>query len=162
MKIIIKYFFLGFAILPFFANALEVIPLDDELQKKLTSGYELQEKLLPMSKPTISCDEIKSQPIEKRVRSMEHVRCVFDDNGYHLNKIYQKALVENPTIEGTIIFKLVILPSGKVSPETSYSSELKNEKLENNLLNAVKSFDFFPVAESSSWYAKYPVNLYYN
>jgi hypothetical protein len=49
-----------------------------------------------------------------------------------------------------------------VSPETSYSSELKNEKLENNLLNAVKSFDFFPVAESSSWYAKYPVNLYYN
>ena len=157
-----KFFFLGLAILPFFANAFEVIPLDDELQKNVTSGYELQEKSLPVNNPTISCDEIKSQPIEKRVRSMEHVRCVFDDNGYYLNKLYQKALVEKPTIEGTIIFNLVILPSGKVAPETSYSSELKNEKLEINLLNAVKNFDFLPVSESSSWYVKYPVNLYYN
>jgi protein TonB len=89
------------------------------------------------------------------------LRCIFDANGGVLNNLFQRALVKNPSIEGKIIFDLIILSSGKVAPQTSFSSsELKNEKLENDLLNAVKNFDFLPVLVSTDWHAKYPVTFY--
>jgi hypothetical protein len=160
MKIqFIKILFIGLAFNPLFANALEAPPFDYELQKKLLLEGELREKSALLDKSSsISCEEIKAQSIDKRIRSNQNLRCVFDANGGVLNNLFQRALVKNPTIEGKIVFDLIILPSGKVAPQTSLiSSDLKNEKLESDLLNAVKNFDFLPVAESSDWHAKYPV-----
>jgi len=156
MEKIIKFLCCGLAVLPLFANALDSTPFDYKSENKEVLDYEQQNK-----PSNISCDEIKAQPVEKRVRSQESVRCIFDSNGQVLFNLFQKALLKNPSIEGKIIFDLVILPSGKVAPQTSFSiSELKNEKLENDLLSAVKNFDFLPVLDSAEWHTKYSVTFY--
>lgn len=75
-------------------------------------------------------------------RSGESVRRVLDRNKASLFTTYQRALRNNPSLEGRFVVKLVIEPNGRVSSATVASSDLDDDTLEQKLLNRIKLINF--------------------
>jgi protein TonB len=94
-------------------------------------------------------------------RTTEDIRRIFDQNGGRLNNAYQRALKDDPSMEGTIRLKLVVDPSGKVVSCEVASSELNNSELESKIVSIVKSFNFGD-DDVEVWKGTYPVNFYPN
>jgi protein TonB len=94
-------------------------------------------------------------------RTTEDIRRIFDQNGGRLNNAYQRALKDDPSMEGTIRLKLVVDPSGKVVSCEVASSELNNSELESKIVSIVKSFNFGD-DDVELWKGTYPVNFYPN
>lgn len=94
-------------------------------------------------------------------RTTEDIRRIFDQNGGRLNNAYQRALKDDPSMEGTIRLKLVVDPSGKVVSCEVASSELNNSELESKIVSIVKSFNFGE-DDVEVWKGTYPVNFYPN
>ncbi len=94
-------------------------------------------------------------------RTTEDIRRIFDQNGGRLNSAYQRALKDDPSMEGTIRLKLVVDPSGKVVSCEVASSELNNSELESKIVSIVKSFNFGD-DDVEVWKGTYPVNFYPN
>ena len=77
-------------------------------------------------------------------RSNEAIKLVFDMNKGKLNKLYNRALRKNPALEGTVVLKLSIDPSGEVTDCSIVSSELHDPRLERKLVARILLFDFGP------------------
>ncbi len=92
-------------------------------------------------------------------RTQEDIRRVFDQNGGRLNSAYQRALKDDPSMEGVIRLKLTIDPSGKVTSCEITSSDLNNPKLESQIVTLVRGFNF-GADEVEVWKGTYPLNLY--
>lgn len=75
-------------------------------------------------------------------RSNEDIKFGFDANKSALDSIYRRALRENPTLEGRVVFKLSVEPSGQVSACSVVSSELKDPALEAKLVSRVLLINF--------------------
>jgi len=84
----------------------------------------------------------KSPPREKASRSNEDIRKVMDANKNAIFAIYNRALRSNPALEGKMVFKIVIEPSGQVSDATIVSSELDDPALERKLLARIRLINF--------------------
>jgi TonB family protein len=78
----------------------------------------------------------------KASRSIEEIRIIFDRNKGSIYAIYNRALREDPSLQGKVVLKLTIAPSGEVTDVRIESSELKSPDLERKLLARVKQFDF--------------------
>jgi TonB family protein len=78
----------------------------------------------------------------KASRSIEDIKLVFDRNKGSIYAIYNRALREDPTLQGKLVIKLTITPSGQVSDCQLVSSELRAPELERKLLVRIKQFDF--------------------
>ena len=78
----------------------------------------------------------------KASRSIEDVKLVFERNKGAIYAIYNRALRDDPALQGKVVLELKIAPSGEVSGLRIVSSELKNEELEKRLLARIRSFDF--------------------
>lgn len=78
----------------------------------------------------------------KASRSIEDIKLVFDRNKGSIYAIYNRALREDPTLQGKVVVKLTIAPSGQVSDCQLVSSELRAPDLERKLLVRIKQFDF--------------------
>ncbi|MCS6943864.1 MAG: AgmX/PglI C-terminal domain-containing protein [Sutterellaceae bacterium] len=78
----------------------------------------------------------------KASRSIEEIRLVFERNKGAIYAIYNRALREDPTLEGKIVLELKIAPSGQVIDLRIVSSELKSPELERKLLARIRQFDF--------------------
>jgi protein TonB len=94
-------------------------------------------------------------------RTTEDIRRIFDQNGGRLNNAYQRALKDDPSMEGTVRLKLVVDPSGKVVSCEVSSSELNNPELEAKIVSLVKGFNFGD-DNVDVWKGTYPVNFYPN
>jgi len=94
-------------------------------------------------------------------RTTEDIRRIFDQNGGRLNNAYQRALKDDPSMEGTIRLKLTVDPSGKVLSCEISSSELNNPELEAKIVSLVKGFNFGD-DDVEVWKGTYPVNFYPN
>lgn len=92
-------------------------------------------------------------------RSDEQIRRVFDRYAGRLNSQYQRALRENPTLQGTVVLHMTIDPSGKVTKVDIKSSELQDESLMKRIRLIVSTMDFgaLPV---SVWTGDYSVNFF--
>jgi hypothetical protein len=77
----------------------------------------------------------------KASRSIEDVKLVFERNKGAIYAIYNRALRDDPSLQGKVIVELVIAPSGDATVRL-VSSELKSPDLENKLLARIRSFDF--------------------
>jgi TonB family protein len=75
-------------------------------------------------------------------RSIEEIKLVFDRNKGSIYAIYNRALRSDPTLQGKVVLKLTIAPSGQVTDLQIVSSELKNTDLERKLLARIKQFNF--------------------
>ena len=78
----------------------------------------------------------------KASRSREEIELVFDKNKGAIFALYNRALRRDPTLEGKLVLRLTIDPSGIVSFCEIVSSELDDEELERKLVQRVRMFRF--------------------
>jgi TonB family protein len=78
----------------------------------------------------------------KASRSIEEIKLVFERNKGAIYAIYNRALREEPSLQGRIVLELKIAPEGQVVDLRVISSELKAADLERKLLARIKQFDF--------------------
>jgi hypothetical protein len=75
-------------------------------------------------------------------RSREEIEMVFDQNKGAIYALYSRALRRDPTLQGKLVLKLTIEPSGMVSACEIVSSELKDDELLQKLIARVRMFRF--------------------
>ncbi len=78
----------------------------------------------------------------KASRSIEEIKLVFERNKGAIYAIYNRALREEPSLQGKVVLELKIAPAGQVVDLRIVSSELKAPDLERKLLARIKQFDF--------------------
>jgi hypothetical protein len=78
----------------------------------------------------------------KAARSLEDIKLVFERNKGAIYAIYNRALREDPTLQGKVVLELKIAPSGQVVDLRLLSSELKTPALEQKLMARIRQFDF--------------------
>jgi len=78
----------------------------------------------------------------KASRSIEEIKLVFERNKGAIYAIYNRALREEPSLQGKVVLELKISPAGQVVELRIVSSELKASDLERKLLARIKQFDF--------------------
>jgi periplasmic protein TonB len=78
----------------------------------------------------------------KASRSIEEIKIVFERNKGAIYAIYNRALREEPSLQGKVVLELKIAPAGQVVDLRIVSSELKSPDLERKLLARIKQFDF--------------------
>jgi len=78
----------------------------------------------------------------KASRSREEIELVFDRNKGAIFALYNRALREDPSLEGKLVLRLTIAPDGSVTMCEVVSSELNNEELERKLVQRVLLFRF--------------------
>ena len=78
----------------------------------------------------------------KASRSIEEIKLVFERNKGAIYAIYNRALREEPGLQGKVVIELKIAPSGQVLECRVVSSELKTPDLEAKLLARIRQFDF--------------------
>jgi len=75
-------------------------------------------------------------------RSREEIEMVFDKNKGAIYALYNRALRRDPTLQGKLVLKLTIEPSGAVSFCEVVSSELTDKELLRKLVKRIKLFRF--------------------
>ena len=78
----------------------------------------------------------------KASRSIEEIRVVFDRNKGAIYAIYNRALRDEPALQGKVVLKLTIAPSGALVDCRIESTELHTPELEAKLLARIRQFDF--------------------
>jgi len=75
-------------------------------------------------------------------RSDEEIQVVFDQNKGAIYGLYNRELRKNPSLQGKLVLRLTIAPSGQVTQVEILSSELGLPELESKLVQRVKMFNF--------------------
>ena len=78
----------------------------------------------------------------KASRSREEIELVFDRNKGAIFALYNRALRNDPSLEGKLVLRLTIAPNGSVTFCEIVSSELNDAELERKLVQRVKLFRF--------------------
>ena len=94
----------------------------------------------------------------KASRSIEDVRLVFERNKGSIYAIYNRALREEPGLQGKVVLKLSISPEGQVTEVRIESSDLKAPELEAKLLARIRQFDF-GAKDVNQMIVSYPVDF---
>jgi protein TonB len=84
----------------------------------------------------------QSNPVATSRRSPEEIERVFQRNKGAIFNVYHRALRQDPTIQGKVVFELTISPQGEVTDCVILSSELANNRLEKALISRIKKFTF--------------------
>ena len=79
---------------------------------------------------------------QRASRSREEIEMVFDQNKGAIYALYNRALRSNPSLQGKLVLKLTIEPSGQVSDVQVVSSELGDDELERKLVQRIRMFSF--------------------
>lgn len=80
--------------------------------------------------------------IDAPARSREEIEMVFDQNKGAIYALYNRALRRDPTLQGKMVLRLTIEPSGAVSMCEVVSSEIEDSELRRKLVNRIKLFRF--------------------
>jgi protein TonB len=75
-------------------------------------------------------------------RPSENIEKFMDRNKNSFFSLYNRALRKSPSMQGEVIFKIVILANGSVSEVSIVSSDLNNPTLERKLLTKIRSIRF--------------------
>lgn len=99
----------------------------------------------PVAEVAASGNAVRRSPAGDRpARSREEIELVFDQNKGAIFALYNRALREDSTLQGKLVLRLTIAPSGEVTDCEVVSSELGNEDMERKLVQRVKMFRFEP------------------
>ncbi len=75
-------------------------------------------------------------------RSIEEIQMVFDRNKGAIYSVYNRALRSDPSLQGKVVLRLTIAPSGQVTRCELVTSELHDAALGEKIAQRVKLFDF--------------------
>jgi periplasmic protein TonB len=84
----------------------------------------------------------RSGESDKASRSREEIERVFDANKGRIFTLYNRALRENPALQGKVVLRLTITADGRVTFCEVVSSELNDPELERGLVQRVLQFQF--------------------
>jgi len=84
----------------------------------------------------------RSGTSSKASRSREEIELVFDKNKGAIFALYNRALRNDPSLEGKLVLRLTIAPNGAVTFCEVVSSELGDSELERKLVQRIKLFRF--------------------
>src|SRR6185503_10817867 len=79
---------------------------------------------------------------DRAARSREEIERIFDANKGRIFTLYNRALRENPALQGKVVLRLTISPEGRVTFCEVVSSELNDPELERGLVQRVLQFQF--------------------
>lgn len=85
---------------------------------------------------------VRSGGGSKASRSREEIELVFDRNKGAIYALYNRALRDNPALQGKVVLELTIAPWGEVTSCRVLSSDLADPELERKLVARVKLFRF--------------------
>ncbi len=85
---------------------------------------------------------VRSGSGSKASRSREEIELVFDRNKGAIYALYNRALRDNPALQGKVVLELTIAPWGEVTSCRVLSSDLADAELERKLVARVKLFRF--------------------
>lgn len=85
---------------------------------------------------------VRSGTGQKASRSREEIEMIFDRNKGAIYALYNRALRHDPSLEGKLVMRLTIAPSGEVTMCEIVSSDLGAPELERKLIARVKLFRF--------------------
>lgn len=94
----------------------------------------------------------------KARRTTEDIQLVFDRHKGSIYSLYRRALRKNPALEGTLVLRLVIQPSGEVTKCEVVSSELGDSALERKIVLKVKRINFGAM-DVEVWDNTYPIDF---
>jgi protein TonB len=80
--------------------------------------------------------------LDPRERSIEDIRRVFDANKGAIFAIYNRALRQDPSLQGKVVLELQIDPAGRVLDCHVVSSELPDANLMEKIVSRIRMFDF--------------------
>ncbi len=87
-------------------------------------------------------DKPKTVNNDPRGRSIEDIRRVFDSNKGAIFAIYNRALRQDPSLQGKVVLELQIDEQGRVLDCRVVSSELPDENLMAKIVSRIRLFDF--------------------
>lgn len=99
-------------------------------------------KLAAVSEAAQKARAAEAEGVGKSSRSKVAMNQVIDANKASIFGLYQRALDEDPTLEGKVVFELVIEPDGRVSSVKIVSSDLGDKALERKLKARLNSINF--------------------
>lgn len=85
---------------------------------------------------------LKKSGSGKASRSIEEIKIVFERHKGAIYALYNRALRDEPSLQGKVVVELTIAPDGNVTNIRLVSSELKAADLEGKLLARIRQFDF--------------------
>ena len=112
------------------------------------AGHRTTQVKGPSSGPSLA--EINKEARSGK-RSNEDIKFGFDANKSALDAIYRRALRENPTLEGRVVFRLSVDASGLVTACSIASSELRDPALEAKLVSRVQLINFVARPGVAMW-----------
>ncbi|NND37062.1 MAG: TonB family protein [Gammaproteobacteria bacterium] len=80
--------------------------------------------------------------IDAPARSREEIEMVFDQNKGAIYALYNRALRRDPSLQGKMVLRLTIEPSGAVSMCEIVTSEIEDAELQRKLISRIKLFRF--------------------
>jgi protein TonB len=95
---------------------------------------------------------------DARARSIEEIRRVFDTNKGAIFAIYNRALRQDPTLQGKVVLELVIDPNGTVTNVRVVASELTDDALVAKIVSRIRLFNF-GAREVGTTTINYPVHF---
>jgi len=119
--------------------------------------------LCPLAWADKSCSDFKDAIVNNQpTRTMEQVRCVFDNRSGAIFTAYSKEL-SNPALrDGAIRIRLKIEPDGTQTQAAELvSSELNLPRLDTELVRIVSQFTF-PPSQGPAQEFIFPINLFKN
>jgi TonB family protein len=113
-------------------------------------GTELSAREVAAVRSGLFADEPEAADSKKKVaatrsgngRSEEDVTIIFDRNKGSLYSLYERERRKTPGLQGKIVLRITIAPSGEVTDVKIVSSELNNPALEARLISRIKMFKF--------------------
>lgn len=92
-------------------------------------------------------------------RTDEEIQIVFDRYKAVLYRIYNRELRKNPTLQGKMVLRITILPSGKVAKAKVESSDLDSALLSKKIIERVKRFNFGAKKDVPTITILYPIDF---
>ncbi|MEY4589552.1 MAG: hypothetical protein RL497_1628 [Pseudomonadota bacterium] len=105
-------------------------------------GEAVQNKLKDADQAAAAKQAAASAGGGKGSRTDEELKRILDAAKARITAVYYRALDDDPTLQGRIVFKLTIDPSGAVSAVQLVSSALKNDDLQRKITALLRGLNF--------------------
>jgi len=92
-------------------------------------------------------------------RTDEEIQIIFDRYKAALYRIYNRELRKNPSLQGKMVLRITILPSGKVSNAKVESTDLDSALLSKKIIDRVKRFNFGAKKDVPTITILYPIDF---
>jgi len=124
-------------------------------------GSKLQAVQSNINTSAVAAGNVKVGKDGRARRTQENITKGFDRYGARLNNLYQRALRDDPNMQGTVTVRLTIAPDGSVTDASVANSQLGNPDLEAKIVALVKGFNF-GAENVETWSGNHTLNFYAN